>query len=159
MPKQLLIIGAGHTGTSAALAAARQRHLLGQEEDVTITLMNPSAYLGIRPRYYEYELEQTQRQLNEFLTPVNVKILLGKAETIDLEKKIVSYQQEQRQATLTFDRIILAMGSELIQSAIPGMAEHTFNIDTFEQAKRLRYVLEQHIIVRSEKFATYGRGY
>ena len=41
------------------------------------------------------------------------------------------------QPSLRYDRLVFALGSELVRPPIPGLAEHAFDIDTYDAAERL----------------------
>ena len=41
-------------------------------------------------------------------------------------------------STLAYDRLVFALGSELVRPPIPGLAEHGFDIDTYAAAAKLK---------------------
>src|SRR5690606_32523497 len=45
------------------------------------------------------------------------------------------------QATLPYDRFVLATGSQVLTPNVPGLAEYGFNVDRLQQAERL----ERHL--------------
>ena len=51
--KHLVILGGGHAGSSAALAAANRLASLNENNELIITLIDKSSNLTIRPRLYE----------------------------------------------------------------------------------------------------------
>lgn len=73
---------------------------------------------------------------------MGVHFITGNAEAIDADARTVSYidSQGQRQQ-ISYDRLILAAGSQVARPAVPGLAEHTFDVDKMESAMRL----EQHL--------------
>ena len=139
MKKRLLILGGGHTGSSAALAAAKQAHDLGKSNDIEITLVDQFNCLTVRPRLYEYELESTQVPLKDFLNPVGVTVIQDSIESINFDKQTAHLKQQ----TLSFDALVLAMGSELAELPIPGLSEHTYNIDAYQSAIAFRSAFEE----------------
>jgi NADH dehydrogenase len=74
---------------------------------------------------------------------VGVQFIHGNAESIDSAARQVGYidANGQRQQ-LGYDRLILAAGSQVARPAVPGLAEHSFDVDQMESAVRL----EQHLI-------------
>lgn len=135
--KRLIIIGAGHAGTSAALAAARQRNILNKDDDIEIVIINNSDSFGIRPRYYEFDLESTQLNLENYLNPLNVKVIIGSLLNVDSKNNEVVYKEKNSTKKISFDSLIISLGSKLNSPNIPGIKE-TYNIDTYESAINLR---------------------
>lgn len=135
MHKSLLIIGGGFAGVSAALGAARQRYLL--KANIEILLVSDHDHLTIRPRLYEYELEQTQVSLKKVLQPIDVNIEIDRIDSIDFKNCFAIGQNNQ----YSFDTMILAAGSRLIHPSIPGLIEFSHNIDNFDSAKQYRQAL------------------
>jgi NADH:ubiquinone reductase (H+-translocating) len=67
-------------------------------------------------------------------------IFMGAVNDIDLEQKIVSFSPGPfaPQATLTFEHLVLAIGSIVDVSRVPGMPEHGYLMKTVGDAIRLR---------------------
>lgn len=61
MGKSLVVVGAGFAGVRAALAAAE---VIGQagEDQTEITVVSPDPVMGIRPRFYEAELDGVRQR-------------------------------------------------------------------------------------------------
>lgn len=144
--KQLVIIGGGHAGVSAVLASARARQQLKKTSELQIYLINPESISGVRPRYYEYELEQTQVDLVPMLARLQVNFISGHVDNINLAQQSLQLSSQQ---TIHFDRLILAAGSQLVQPPIPQITQHSFNIDTYQAAMQLRQQLT--MLVKSAK--------
>lgn len=142
MKKQLLIIGGGFAGFWSALSAIRQSRELKKENELEVTLVNMDEYLTIRPRLYEVSLEGLRVELNKYFRPLNIKLIIGKAEIIDPEQKMVTVATESGSRLLSYDYLILSSGSVLKAINIPGI-ESTFNVDTFNGAQKLEDHLRQ----------------
>ncbi|WP_394773406.1 NAD(P)/FAD-dependent oxidoreductase [Flavobacterium sp.] len=142
MKKQLLIIGGGFAGFWSALSAVRQSQELKKEDELEVTVVNINEYLTIRPRLYEVSLEGLRVGLNKYFKPLNIKLIIGKAEIINPEKNLVTVATENGSRMLTYDYLILSSGSVLKAINIPGI-EKTFNVDTFNGAKKLEDHLKQ----------------
>ncbi|UVK81089.1 NAD(P)/FAD-dependent oxidoreductase [Pseudomonas sichuanensis] len=142
MTQHVLIIGAGFAGVWSALSAAR---LLDQAQagDVRISVLAPQPELRIRPRFYEADAHTLQAPLSDLFDVVGVQFIHGNAESIDSAARQVGYidANGQRQQ-LGYDRLILAAGSQVARPAVPGLAEHSFDVDQMESAVRL----EQHLL-------------
>lgn len=141
MEQNILIIGSGFAGLWSALSAVR---LLDQHDrtDVHVTLLAPQAELHIRPRFYEPNVYDMRAPLLDLFAVTGVCFVQGLALNIDAEGRKVTYRNaEGDEAALGYDRLILASGSQLFRPAVPGLAEHAFDVDQIEQAARL----EQHL--------------
>lgn len=141
MDQHILIIGAGFAGLWSALSAARLLDQHGRS-DVRVTLLAPQAELRIRPRFYEPDVHSMRAPLLDLFAVTGVQFVQGLALSIDAEGRKVTYRDAAgNEAALGYDRLILAAGSQLFRPAVPGLAEHAFDVDQIEQAARL----EQHL--------------
>ncbi|MEE1889044.1 NAD(P)/FAD-dependent oxidoreductase [Pseudomonas carassii] len=141
MTSRILIIGAGFAGVWSALSAAR---LLDQAQrgDVRISVLAPQPQLRIRPRFYEADVHTLQAPLEALFDVVGVEFIPGTADSIDSAARQVGYRDADGQPRqLAYDRLILAAGSQVARPAVPGLAEHSFDVDQMESAVRL----EQHL--------------
>ncbi|WP_108650839.1 NAD(P)/FAD-dependent oxidoreductase [Dongshaea marina] len=139
MSKRLLIVGGGFAGVAAAMAAARYRHLLGCQSDLEIQLINPSSAHGIRVRYYEKNLAETQVDLLRVLEPLNITLIVSEVTNIDPHVGQVTLDTGQLKS---FDSLVLASGSQLVLPELPGLKQLGFNVDSYPEACRLREKLE-----------------
>ncbi|MNS65852.1 NADH dehydrogenase-like protein [compost metagenome] len=142
MKSNILIIGAGFAGVWSALSAAR---LLDQAQraDINISVLAPQPELRIRPRFYEADVHGMKAPLGELFEAVGIHFIPGNADSIDTEGRSVSYTDAQgHRQQIVYDRLILAAGSQVARPAVPGLAEHAFDVDQMESAMRL----EQHLV-------------
>ena len=140
---QLLIIGGGFAGVWSAISAMRLCKNQQQESNITITLISNNPYHGIRPRYYESDLQQTQILLENILNPIGVKHITGNVCAVDLDNQKVAIKcTDQKTHTVSYDRLILAVGSQLFLPPIPGLEQYSFNIDTYSAAIKLNQHLQ-----------------
>ncbi|CAH0281384.1 NADH dehydrogenase-like protein MT1860 [Massilia sp. Bi118] len=139
--KHILIIGAGFAGLWSAIAAARRLQETGTRAQITV--LNRDAYHGIRVRYYEEDLGNTRVPLRQVLDPVGVKLVVGEVTGIDPGKRRVDALVEGSPRALFYDKLVIASGSALALPAIPGLAEHAFDIDTHASAMRLQAHVRQ----------------
>lgn len=139
MPKRLVIIGSGFAGMYAALSAARLRDLKrATVRDIEIALVAPSPMLAVRPRLYEQNPETLAAPLQDVFAAIDVRYVQGLAEAVDTAARTVDIlDAENRLSKLGYDRLILATGSRLFRPDIPGLAEHGFSVDQYEDAVAL----------------------
>jgi len=129
----IVVIGGGFAGLWAALGAARVRDR--QAADFAITLVSREPYLTIRPRLYEAAPETLRVPLDPVLAPVGVGFVAAEVAGIDTEARTVA--ADGPDGALGYDRLILAAGSVQRDLAVPGAAEHAWNIDTWDAAVAL----------------------
>ena len=135
---RILILGAGFAGLWAALGAARKRDEAGQRgADVEILVVDRNPYHNIRVRNYEVDISDAAIPLAKVLDPVGVGHLVADVESIDTAKQKVAISTARGPESLDYDRLVLALGSQLVRPAIPGLAESGFDVDTFAAAEKL----------------------
>jgi NADH:ubiquinone reductase (H+-translocating) len=138
--KKIVVVGGGFAGLAAALNAVDEIEQHGG--DIGVTMVSPSPYLTMRPRLYEKHPETLRTPLLPVLDPANVGFIEGNVEIVDAgEKELNITTAEGGTNLLAYERLILATGSELRQLPIPGVAENSFNIDTYASA----VTLDQHL--------------
>jgi NADH:ubiquinone reductase (H+-translocating) len=137
MPR-ILVLGAGFAGLWAALGAARKREEIGAKAgDTEILVIDRNPYHNIRVRNSEVELTEAAIPLDKLLDPVGVKHRVAEVATIDVAGQEVMVAADGRRETLSYDRLVLTLGSELVRPAITGLAAHTFDVDTYQAACKL----------------------
>jgi NADH dehydrogenase len=136
--KRILVLGGGFAGLWGALGAARKLDELGcGPEAVEVVLVNRDAYHNIRVRNYEADLTQVRVPLDDVLQPAGVRRLEGEVAGIDLAHQWVTVTTGGGPEALSYDRLVFALGSQLLRPAIPGLAEWAFDVDTYAGAARL----------------------
>jgi len=157
---RLLILGGGFAGVMAALNAADENDRHGG--DIAVTLVSTTPYLTIRPRLYESAPETLRVPLAPTLEPAGVSFVVATARSIDSVARTVAIEDKAAaNSALTYDRLILATGSELKLPSIPG-SEHTFNIDSYDGAvtldRHLRQVTIHAVAPGHNTFVIVGSG-
>ena len=133
--KQIVVLGAGFAGLIAAVGAARKlAELKIEKSDVAVTVVNRDEWHSIRVRNYETELGDTRVPLDDVFGPIGVDLKVGQVTGVNCERREIALAG---QPSLHYDRLVFALGSELVRPPIPGLAEHGFDIDTHDAAARL----------------------
>jgi NADH dehydrogenase len=141
--KRILVLGGGFAGLWSAVGAARKLDELGLgTEAVEVTLVNRDAFHSIRVRNYETDLSAVRVPLLDVLEPVGVRLVEGEVAGLDLAGQTVAVRTAAGTQSLTYDRLVFALGSQLVRPNLPGLAEHTFDVDTYQGAARLAAHLE-----------------
>jgi NADH dehydrogenase len=141
--KRILVLGGGFAGLWSAIGAARKLDELGKGPDaVEVTLVNRDAFHSIRVRNYEADLTPVRVPLDQVLGPVGIRRVEGEVAGIDLAGQAVSVNTTRGQQTLRYDRLVFALGSQLLRPDIAGLADHAFDVDTYNRAARLNTHLQ-----------------
>ncbi|MEU4666659.1 FAD-dependent oxidoreductase [Amycolatopsis sp. NPDC023774] len=99
--------------------------------------MNAGDDMVIRPRLYAADPDRMRVPLDRVLGPIGVHRVAGTGVGIDTDTRTVStVRRDGTTATLGYDRLVLASGSQVVRPALPG-AEHLFDINTLAGAAAL----------------------
>jgi NADH dehydrogenase len=144
MTRRIVVVGAGFAGMWSALAAARVLHGAGEAGgSVEIVLIAPEPFLHIRPRFYEPNPAAMKAPLEDVFEAVGVRYAQGAVERIRAdEKEVEAKRRDGSRFAMSYDRLVLAAGSELFRPEIPGLREHAFSVDQLEEAAEL----ESHLV-------------
>jgi NADH dehydrogenase len=135
--RRILVLGAGFAGLWAAIGAARKLDELGvSQADVEILVVDRNDYHNIRVRNYEVGLDDVALPLAGLLDPIGVRHMAAEVSAIDPVKQEVTIASGNGREILSYDRLVLTLGSELVRPAIPGLTS-CFDVDTYAAAIRL----------------------
>ncbi|MER5750925.1 FAD-dependent oxidoreductase [Streptomyces sp. NPDC002088] len=134
---RIVIVGAGFAGYRTARTLSRLvRH------KAAITLLNATdyfLYLPLLPQVSAGILEPRRVTVSLSGTLRHVRLVLGTADGIDLDGRTVRYTDpEGGTGTLSYDRLVLAVGSVNKLLPIPGVAEHAHGYRGLPEALYLR---------------------
>ncbi len=136
--KQIVVLGGGFAGLIAAVGAARKLAELGiPRNEISVTVVNRDPWHAIRVRNYETDLSDVRVPLDDVLGPIGVDLVIGEASAVDCSRHDVLCNAASRPVALSYDRLVFALGSELVRPPIPGLAEYAFDIDTYGAAAKL----------------------
>lgn len=130
--KNIVVIGGGFAGLWSALGAARRLDE-ENETDIQVTLINRDEWHGIRVRLYEPDISDARVPLADVLGPAGVELVVGEVTGFDFDARQVRLGDK----TLPYDRLVIAAGSQLTRPDIPGLAQHGFSIDVWDDADAL----------------------
>jgi NADH:quinone reductase (non-electrogenic) len=145
--KRILILGGGFGGIYAAI---RLEKLLGRRADVEITLVTRDNFFLFTPMLHEVaacdlELSTIINPLRKMLRRVNT--FIGTVESIDLERKTVraSHGLDDHRHELSYDHLILALGSSTNFFHLPGVEEFAITMKSLTDAVELRNRVITHL--------------
>jgi NADH dehydrogenase len=140
---RILVLGAGFAGLWAAIGAARKIDQIGPAaSEVEILVVDRNDYHNIRVRNYEVDLSDVTIPLADVLDPIGVNHMRAEVQAVDPSARHVMVETAVGQQCLTYDRLVLTLGSQLVRPAIPGLAVHGYDVDTYVAAARLDAHLE-----------------
>jgi NADH:ubiquinone reductase (H+-translocating) len=148
---RILVLGAGFAGLWAAIGAARKREEINAAADILVVDRFP--YHNIRVRNYEVDLSNVAIPLAELLDPIGVNHMVGEVIDVDVINQTVTVTTRRGSEALSYDRLVMTLGSELVRPTIPGLAEHGFDVDTYSAAVRLN----EHLAALGKGNASPGR--
>jgi NADH dehydrogenase len=135
---RILVLGAGFAGLWSAAGAARALDEFGVgREAVQVTVVNRDGWHAIRVRNYEPDLNSIRVPLDEVLEAIGVERVAGEIVGIDFESRQVAYSAGAAHRSISYDRLVFALGSRLVRPDIPGLGEFAFDVDTYDGAARL----------------------
>ena len=151
--RHILVLGGGFAGLWSAIGAAREISEQKAESEAEITLVDRTTYHNIRVRNYEADLREVCIPFCDVLSPVGARVVNGEVFDIDPGGHRVLVRAVEGVRALAYDRVIMALGSELVRPPIPGLAARAFDVDTYAAASRL----SQHIEALADRPATPGQ--
>ena len=144
MTARILVLGAGFAGLWGAAGAARALDEFGiGGEAVQVAVVNRDRWHAIRVRNYEPDLSGVRVALDEVLEPIGVERIKGEVVGIDFAARQVTYSVGAANRSLSYDRLVFALGSRLVRPDIPGLGEFAFDVDTYDGAAQLNAHVEQ----------------
>ncbi len=148
--QRIVVVGGGFGGVKAALELAAHSNKF----DVTLVSERPDFWYF--PTLYHTATGGSSTQssipLKELFHKKPVKLVLGKAETLDREKKVVVLAGKK---TVPYDRLVLALGVVTNYFGIPGLAEYTYGVKSIDEAERLKKHLHEQITDNSHPDLSY----
>jgi NADH:ubiquinone reductase (H+-translocating) len=136
---EILVLGSGFAGLWAALGAARRLDELGVAHgDVHVTVISAQPYHDIRVRNYESDLTPCRIPLRDVLDPAGVGHITADVTAIDPMSRTVKTST----GTHAYDRLVIALGSQVVRPDIPGLRQFGFDVDTYDGAMALQRHLE-----------------
>lgn len=140
MQKKIVILGAGYGGLSTAVTLQKKMKL--HEADVTI--VNKNSYHHVTTWLHELAagtcpIDKCMVDIESILQPNKIKLVKSEVKSIDFEKKKVLLNGDR---SLSYDYLVMALGSETETFGVPGVKEYTFSIRSIQSAVSIRDHIE-----------------
>ncbi|HKO47724.1 MAG TPA: FAD-dependent oxidoreductase [Polyangiaceae bacterium] len=136
--RRLVVVGSGFAGVWAALSAAQRRKQLKLDSRISITVVSPERFLGIRPRYYEADLSRARVDLPSLFQPVGVQQIEARARSVDRKRRILDLSS----GSLEYDALVWAAGSETTRPTFEG-AGLMHDVDSLPRALAMEHHLQE----------------
>ncbi|OAL07079.1 FAD/NAD(P)-binding domain-containing protein [Phaeosphaeriaceae sp. SRC1lsM3a] len=146
MPQRIIVVGAGFAGMWSALAARRfiSMNLKTKEPDIEVIVVAPEPRLVIRPRLYEANPASMSAPLEDLFQVTGVQFIQGTVKSISTDEHAIEVADPTgTKSTYGYDRLILAAGSRLQRPNIPGLQDHSYDVDQIEGATKLENHLKR----------------
>jgi len=144
---RVLILGGGFGGVYAAIELERA---LRNRVNVDITLVTRDNYFLFTPMLHE--VAASDLETHTIINPLRkllrrVKTFTGNIETIDLERScvVVTHGIHRHVHELSYDQLIIALGSSTNFFGLPGLQDVALTIKTIDDAIELRNRLIVHL--------------
>ncbi len=144
---RVLILGGGFGGIYAAIELERA---LRARSDVSITLVSRDNYFLFTPMLHE--VAASDLEMNTIVNPLRkllrrVKTFTGNIQTINLDRRcvVVTHGFDRHAHELSYDHLIIALGSSTNFFGLPGIRDEALTIKTLDDAIELRNRLITHL--------------
>ncbi|MFO0795802.1 MAG: NAD(P)/FAD-dependent oxidoreductase, partial [Candidatus Brocadiaceae bacterium] len=128
--KNLVVMGAGYGGITAALRLAR---LFRQRLEYQIHLIDRNPYHTLKTQLHEAAIRETEVSIpiDRIIRRRNIVFHHGEVTKIDPKEHIVHIEG----GSLPFHYLVIALGSQVNFYNIPGLQEHSFPLQTLRDAQ------------------------
>jgi NADH dehydrogenase len=147
--QHIVILGGGFAGLYVALELEKE---LTRSDDFEFTLVNRENFFLFTPMLHE--VAASDLDLTTIVNPVRKflrrgRFFQGDVERIDVENRVVevSHGFDHHRHRITFDHLVLALGSITNFYGLPGVAEHALTMKSLGDAIHLR----NHLIATLEE--------
>ncbi|MQS14757.1 oxidoreductase [Streptomyces kaniharaensis] len=140
MKHRIVVLGAGYAGAYVAGNLARRL----SPADTEITVVNAAPDFVQRVRLHQLAVGQKigAPQLADVFAGTGIRLRLARVTAVDPESQVVAMADAHGGGELGYDTLVYALGSHGDLDAVPGTAEHAFDVATRPSALRLRERLD-----------------
>jgi NADH dehydrogenase len=137
---RIVILGGGFAGVYTALHLEKQ---LLHDEEVEVVLISDENFMLFTPMLPE--VPSSSIEAKHIVTPLRaffrkVKVQNREVHSIDLERRVLvaAHCPACERSELSFDHLVLALGSRTNSHGVPGVAEHALPLKSLNDAMMLR---------------------
>ncbi|MCF2131729.1 FAD-dependent oxidoreductase [Strepomyces sp. STD 3.1] len=142
MKHRIVVLGAGYAG--AYVAGILARRLSQADTEITVINAEPDFVQRLRLHQLAAGRKVEAPKLADVFAGTAIRLLLARVATVDPERQIVSLADvdADADAELGYDTLLYALGSQVADHGVPGVAEHAFDVAARPSALRLRERLD-----------------
>ncbi|TCO60715.1 NAD(P)/FAD-dependent oxidoreductase [Actinocrispum wychmicini] len=131
--RKIVVLGAGYAGLAAAVSLAARTK---RRDDVRITVVNAAERFTERLRLHQTAAGEDLADLRipELLTGTGAEFVCGWVTGVDAAARNVRVDDER---VLEYDTLVYALGSVSDTSAVPGVDDHAYTLDSAHNAETL----------------------
>ncbi|GAA2400284.1 FAD-dependent oxidoreductase [Actinomadura vinacea] len=140
MKHRIVVLGAGYAGAYAAGTLARRL----SPADTEITVVNAVPDFVQRMRLHQLATGQDIEapKLADVFAGTGIRLRVARVTAVDPERQVVAVADADGGGELGYDTLLYALGSRGADRAVPGAAEHAFDVAARPSALRLRERLD-----------------
>ena len=154
MDKHIVVLGGGYSGLLCARRLAQQT----RGHDLRITLVDSNPYFTERIRWHQIASGQAIKNYHytELVRGTSITFVQGRVTQLLPNDNAVVLNATTGDQTLTYDRLVYALGSHIDMDAVKGVREHALSVSTYYSTVQLQKRLAQ--AKKGEKVVICGAG-
>lgn len=144
LKKKIVVAGAGYAGVMVAKKLAKMVKKQKKDEDIEVTIIDRNPFHTMLTELHEVaawrvEEDSIKISLKRVFAQRNVKVITDTITEIDYKNCTVLCEND----SYSYDRLVLASGSQPVYFGVPGARENSFSLWSYEDAVKLReHVME-----------------
>ncbi|MGW6460884.1 NAD(P)/FAD-dependent oxidoreductase [Streptomyces sp. NPDC055078] len=136
MKHRIVVLGAGYAG--AYVAGNLARRLSPADTGITVVNAVPDFVQRMRLNQLAAGRDLQAPQLTDVFAGTGIRLRVARVTAVDPERQVVAVADADGGGELGYDTLVYALGSHGDTHAVPGVAEHAFDVATRPSALRLR---------------------
>ncbi|MFI2434783.1 NAD(P)/FAD-dependent oxidoreductase [Streptomyces sp. NPDC018693] len=135
MKHRIVVLGAGYAG--AYVAGNLTRRLSPADAEITVVNAVPDFVQRMRLHQLAAGQDIEAPQLADVFAGTGVQLRVARVTAVDPDRRIVAVADADGGGALGYDTLVYALGSHGDDHAVPGAAEHAFDVAARPSARRL----------------------
>ncbi|MEV4327491.1 NAD(P)/FAD-dependent oxidoreductase [Microbispora rosea] len=140
MKHRIVVLGAGYAG--AYVAGTLARRLSPADTEITVVNAVPDFVQRMRLHQLAAGRHVEAPKLVDVFAGTGIRLRVARVTVVDPERQVVAVADDGGGGELGYDTLVYALGSHGAGHAVPGAAEHAFDVAARPSALRLRERLD-----------------
>ncbi|MEU4825333.1 FAD-dependent oxidoreductase [Actinomadura sp. NPDC023710] len=140
MKHRIVVLGAGYAG--AYVAGILARRLSPADTEITVVNAVPEFVQRMRLHQLAAGRDIEAPKLADVFAGTGIRLRVARVTAVDPERQVVAVADADGGGELGYDTLLYALGSHGADRAVPGAAEHAFDVAARPSALRLRERLD-----------------